>query len=461
MKRTLILSFAIVQQFLFCQFTFAAKRPNVVLIVADDLGYADLGCYGSDDLKTPSIDRLATDGVRLTQFYANAPECTPTRTALLTGRYQHRVGGLECAIGVGNVGRYTEAKWLSDRHELGLPADIPTVPSLLKKAGYVTACIGKWHLGYDKPFHPMNHGFDSYFGPLGGGCDYFHHTEPSGKFLGNVIPGERFFQDDRTEVDVSGTYLTDLLSDHAANWISKRTEESPFFLYLPYTAPHTPYQGPDDFRDEKMTADEWNKGTRETYREMVETLDSGIGRVLEALEQTGRSKNTLVVFISDNGPTKIGDAGVLRGNKGNVYEGGIRVPCVIRWPEGIDAGMESDRVGITMDLGRSIVTLAGTDSPAGWDGIDLIGDIMADRPETERTLFWRIRRGERTRIAVRIGDWKYVELHDEDSVERGLFNLASDVSEKNDLLEMRPAIVGDCKAALGKWSSEVKPVRGP
>ena len=365
----------------------AAKRPNVVLIVADDLGYGDLGCYGSRDLSTPAIDRLAAQGVRLTQFYANAPECTPTRAALLTGRYQHRIGGLECAIGVGNEGRYDEAKWLSDRHRLGLPSDTPTVGSILNHAGYETACIGKWHLGYDEPFHPLNHGFTRYFGPLGGGVDYFFHTEPKGEFLGTELPGERLFQDDRSDADFSGTYLTELLSERAASWIAGRSSSKPFFLYLPYTAPHSPYQGPSDRGHSPMTAGRWNQGSRDVYREMVSALDTGVGLVLKTLETVGLADNTLVIFLSDNGPAKYGDSGGYRGGKGNVYEGGIRVPCVIRWPGRLSANAMSSRVGITMDIARSIVNATGSEAAVEWDGIDLIDAVAGNAEENERTLF--------------------------------------------------------------------------
>lgn len=436
----------------------ASDRPNVVLIVADDLGYGDLGCYGGE-IATPAIDALAAEGLLLTQFYANAPECTPTRAALLTGRYQHRIGGLECAIGVGNEGRYDEAKWLSDRHQLGLPVTVPTLPSMLSAAGYQCGCVGKWHLGYNEPFHPMNHGFDSYFGPLGGGVDYFFHTEPRGEFLGTILPGERLFHENRTSIDASGEYLTDVLTKRSVGWIKQQSAERPFFLYLPYTAPHSPYQGRGDNGSESMSAAAWNKGSKETYAEMVGALDDGVMRVVDAIDSNGFSENTIVVFLSDNGPAKYGSAGKLRGGKGNVYEGGIRVPCIVRFPAPFARGRTSKQVGITMDLTASILALAGVAPARQLDGIDLLAEIADGDAIVDRTLFWRIRRGERTRKAVRVGDWKYVHLLDEGHVEAALFDLASDPSEKVDRSNDASARLLECREALSRLENETKPPR--
>lgn len=445
----------------FCSFgTFvtAGDQPNVVLIVADDLGYGDLGCYGGA-IATPAIDALAAEGLLLKQFYANAPECTPTRAALLTGRYQHRIGGLECAIGVGNEGRYDEAKWLSDRHRLGLPITVPTLPSMLSAAGYRCGCVGKWHLGYDEPFHPMNHGFDSYFGPLGGGVDYFFHTEPRGEFLGTILPGERLFQKNRTSIDVSGEYLTDVLTERSVEWIKQQSAEHPFFLYLPYTAPHSPYQGRGDNGSESMSATAWNQGSKETYAAMVSALDDGVMRVVDVVDSKGFSENTLVVFLSDNGPTKYGSAGKLRGNKGNVFEGGIRVPCVVRYPQALAAGEVSEQVGMTMDLAASILALAGVAPERHLDGIDLLAEIANGDAIVDRTLFWRIRRGARTRKAVRVGDWKYVHLQDDGHVETALFDLATDPGEKADRSMDAAAHLLECREAFFQMEEETKPPR--
>ncbi|QDU60562.1 Arylsulfatase [Planctomycetes bacterium Pan216] len=438
-----------------------APRPNIVLIVADDLGYGDLQCQGSKDIKTPNIDTLARDGVRLTQFYANHPECTPTRTALLTGRYQHRVGGLECAIGTGNAGRYDDAMRLAAKGELGLPPSETVLPSALTKVGYRAASMGKWHLGYPEKFRPLQHGFETSFGPLGGGVDYFHHTEPVGNFLGDDLPGDHVLAKDDKSFEEEG-YLTDLISAHAVEWIEQQEKGKPFFLYVPYTAPHTPYQGPDDYRSEKLQAEEWNKGTRATYVKMVEAMDRGVGEILSALKRMGFEDDTLVIFFSDNGPTKLGDAGDLRGNKGNVFEGGIRVPCLMKYPGVIPPGSVNDQPTMNMDLTRSIVRLAGGSPLPGksFDGIDLVDHVVSGSEPFSRDLFWRARRGNRTRWAVRSGNLKYIRLKTGDQQEEYLFDLASDPSESTNLVADRPRDADRLKKLLKMWETKVQHTRG-
>ncbi|CAN5902351.1 hypothetical protein BH23PLA1_BH23PLA1_30440 [soil metagenome] len=275
-------------------FSRADDRPNLVLILADDLGHGDLGCYGATDARTPALDRLAEQGVRFTQHYANGPECTPTRTALLTGRYQQRVGGLECAIGVGNVGRYDDADRLAQAGELGLPPESTVLPSSLKNAGYEAVIFGKWHLGYDPKFHPLRHDWDAFFGVIGGNMDYFRHVElsPLPVFFENELP-----------IHQEG-YATHLITDQAVEFLRNRQRDQPFFLYVPYIVPHTPIQGPDD-ADKVMTAANWNEGTREDYVAMVEDMDSQIGRILLALDEAGLTEESIVVFTSDNGGTNL------------------------------------------------------------------------------------------------------------------------------------------------------------
>src|SRR5947209_20584106 len=212
----------------------AAERPNILFILADDLGAADLGCYGCKDIRTPNIDRLARQGVRFTQFYSNGPDCTPTRTGFLTGRYQHRVGGLECALGVGNVGRYDDAIRLQKQHDLGLPPEDSVLPRALKDAGYATAICGKWHLGYEDKFAPNRHGFDHAVYCQGGGMDYFHHVEAQ-------APTETVLRLDGRPLRRPG-YFTDLVAEDAVQWLAANRGK-PFFLYVPFTAPHAPFQG--------------------------------------------------------------------------------------------------------------------------------------------------------------------------------------------------------------------------
>ena len=399
-----------------------ASRPSIVLFLADDMGIGDLACYGAVGIKTPHIDGLARDGTRYTQFYANAPECTPSRTALLTGRYPHRVGGLECAIGVGNVGRYDEAEWLQKRGELGLPAEETSLAQMLRGGGYQTACIGKWHLGYDPKYSAPRHGFDHYFGVLGGNADYFTHEEEGG---GKVLyeGGKR--------VDRPG-YLTDLLGDEAIAWLGRRTASKPFFLYVPFTAPHAPTQGP---RHEEGKAG---------YAAMIERMDSQIGRVLAAVP-----KDTLVVFASDNGATKMGSNGALRGYKSEVFEGGIRVPCILKYPGKVRAGTESARVALHMDLTATLLAAAAVKPARRLDGEDLM------EPAQPRAVFWRYKRMANRRKAVRRGNGKLVV----DNGKEYLFHLGEDPEEKINRVETAREEAAALRGLLRHWEEEVRAPR--
>ncbi len=428
------------------------RRPNIVMILSDDQGYGDLGCYGAKDLRTPVTDRLADQGVRFTQYYAAAPECSPTRTALLTGRYLQRVGGLECAIGVGNVGRYDDAIRLAGRHDLGLPSDLATLPRALKAAGYATAVYGKWHLGYEEKFRPSRCGFDQFVGVLGGNCDYFHHCENDGLHV--------LYENDKP-LHREGTYLTDLIADQAVGFLKRQKGDMPFFLYVPFTAPHSPYQGPGDRRPQRLGEQEWEKGTRAKYVEMVERLDACVGRILAAVEATGQADNTLVIFASDNGGNKMGSNVPFAGHKSGLYEGGIRVPCIVRWPGVLPAGRTSSQPSITMDLTASMLAAAGATAPPELplEGMDILGHVRRAAADRARTLFWRARRGQRTWRAVRDGNLKYLTRQDGDKIEQHLFDLAADPAEKTDLLAARPADADRLRSLLTKWEQEVKPRR--
>ncbi len=425
----------------------ASRRPNVVLILADDLGYGDVGSYGCDDIRTEAIDALAEQGVRFTHFYANAPECTPTRTALLTGRYQHRVGGLECALGIGNVGRYDDAIRLRQTHDLGLPAEETTIARMLKEAGYATACVGKWHLGYERKFFPDRHGFDYSFGPIGGSADYFHHIE---------YTGENALYENGKPVKRHG-YMTDLISDEAVRFV-RRNRGRPFFLYVAYTAPHTPYQGPGDAGKEPVAEADYNLGDRRTYRAMVESMDAGVGRIVAVLEECGMIDNTLVIFASDNGANNKGRNAPFSGFKGGLFEGGIRVLCVVRFDGRIKAGTVCDQPAMTMDLSRSIVRLAGVRPAADrlFDGMDILDHVENERVTRGRNLFWRARRGERTWKAVRSGDLKYICRQDGQRIVEYLFDLASDSAEKHNVLADRRQEAVQLKDLLAVWEVHVQ-----
>lgn len=411
----------------------APVRPNIVFILADDLGYGDLGCYGATDVRTPHLDRLAREGVRLTDFYANGPVCTPTRAAFMTGRYQQRVGGLEWAI-------YPGAK------HLGLPGAEVTLAEMMREAGYATALAGKWHLGYTADRAPNAQGFERFFGLLSGNHNYFTHRENN---------GEADLWLDTRPVAMEG-YSTRLITRHALDFLAAM-QTRPFFLYLAYNAPHFPIQGPED-ADRQVTLTEWAQGTRATYIKMVEALDAGIGEVLAALERHGLATNTLVVFTSDNGGDRFSRNVPLARGKGMLGEGGIRVPCLARWPGRIPAGKVSSQVGITMDWTATFLNLAGTKPPRGraLDGKDLLPILAGDKRGVKRTMFWR-RVGPNwvtTHRAVREGNWKLIL---ERNGKRELYDLSRDIGETNNLAEIETAKVGRLSRMLDNWEKQMAP----
>lgn len=425
----------------------SADDPNIVLILADDLGYGDLGCYGHPSAKTPNIDRLAREGVRFTQHYSNGPECSPTRTALLTGRYPQRAGGLECAIGTGNVGRYDEAIRLAKIRQLGLPADQAVIPLALNAEGYVTGVFGKWHLGYEPQFNPLMHGWHEFFGYLGGNVHYFNHRELSDLHV--LFRG-------RLPVYRKG-YMTHLITEDSLAFI-ERHKKRPFFLYVSHECPHFPFQGPQD-ADKLVTAENWTKRDPQTYVAMLEDLDREVGRLVAGIERAGLTRKTLVIFVSDNGGLSgAAHMGPLRGAKGTTWEGGIRVPLILRWPSVIKANQVSRQVCATFDLTHSLLTMVGRDA-SKLDGQDLLGQVVAQRSPQPRTLFWRGKRGKRTWSAVRDADLKYVRLRDGKRVSEWLFDLATDIGEAKDLRTARPKDVQRLRAKLERWEADVKPVR--
>ena len=301
----------------------AAPRPNLVFVLADDLGYADLGCYGARAPLTPNLDRLAAQGLRFTDGYANSPVCSPTRFALMTGRYQYRLRGAAEEPIAGSA---------RGRADLGLPRSHPTLPSLLRGAGYHTALVGKWHLGYAPHFSPLASGYAEFFGPLGGGVDYFSHRDWAD--VHDLYDGE-------SEVHRSG-YLTDLISDRACEVI-RRQRGTPFMLSVHYTAPHWPWETREDEAESKRIGNRilhFDGGSVDIYRTMIRQMDEGIGRILEALDDAGLARNTLVVFTSDNGGERFSDTWPFVGRKMDLLEGGIRVPLIARWPDRIRRGRD-------------------------------------------------------------------------------------------------------------------------
>ncbi len=426
-----------------------AEQPNIVLILADDMGYGDLGCYGHPVARTPNVDRLAREGVLFTQHYSNGPECSPTRTALLTGRYQQRVGGLECAIGTGNVGRYDDAIRLAQHRELGLPAGQTVIPGALKDAGYVSGVFGKWHLGYEPAFNPMEHGWDEFFGYMGGNVHYFNHRELSDLHV---------LFDGRLPVYRKG-YMTHLITDASIDFI-QRHKNRPMFLYVSHEAPHFPFQGPGD-EDKVVTEKNWMERDQKTYVDMLQDLDSEVGRLLAAIDQAGLREKTIVVFVSDNGGlARAANMGPLRGAKSTTLEGGIRVPLIIRWPGQIQANTRSHQVSLTFDLTRSFLRLAGAELPdRKLDGYDIVGHVSQGLPDFSRTLFWRGKRGDRTWWAVRDGDVKYLRKRESGQQDEWLFDLSSDIHEEKDLLSARSSEADRLKRLLAVWEADLRPVQ--
>jgi arylsulfatase A-like enzyme len=426
-------------------------RPNIVFILADDLGYGDLACFGAKDVRTPRIDSLARDGVRFTNAYSNGPECTPSRTAILTGRHPQRAGGMECPIGTGNVGRYDEAIRLREKNDLGLPPRMATLAPGLKSAGYATALIGKWHMGYEPKFNPLDQGFDRFFGILGGNVDYYRHRELSD------IP---VLLRDRSPVQAKG-YMTDLLRDEAVNFVRERRTGQPFFLFLSLTAPHFPFQPPGRPDDPMPTAEQWTKGTREHYVAMIENMDRAIGAVLDELNARGLERNTLIVFASDHGAMPPGSNGPWRDFKETLFEGGIRTPVVARWPGKMNAGRVDDRTWTLMDLTASFLQVAGARVPDNrvLDGHPVLVDVIENRATPARDLFWRARRGDRTWRAVRSGALKLVSRDDAGRREEWLFDLVQDPGEKVDLLARRREDANQLRARLTTWEQDVRAER--
>ena len=410
----------------------AAGPPNVVLIVTDDLGYGDIGSYGGRDAKTPNIDRLAKEGVRLTDFYANGATCTPTRAALISGRYQQRVE-LERPLGTGTG--------------TGLPVDGRSLPRLLKNNGYATALIGKWHLGDTPEFGPNGHGFDYFFGFRSGYIDYYQHTGGDGKhdLFENEAPSH-----------LTG-YMTDLITERSVKFIDQNTRQR-FFLEVAYNAPHWPYQVPDHpttARNNSLHLQPYDadSGTRQDYVAMLERVDQGVGAILASLDRLGMASNTLVIFTNDNGGEWLARNAPLFHRKWTLWEGGIRVPAIVRWPGRIPAGQVSRQVGSTMDLTASILAATNTPVPAGTnlDGIDLLPILGGRSPIVDRTLFWRTVYANRRQFAVRSGNWKLL-LDGESAM---VFDLQADAGERNDLARERQDVARRLRPLIAAWEKEV------
>ncbi len=410
---------------------------NIVLIMADDLGYGDLGCFGSEEIATPNIDNLARRGVTFTDFHSNGAVCTPTRAALLTGRYQQR-SGLEGVIYVNGPTRQTGL----DSHENHCLAHS------LRNTGYATALYGKWHLGYHADFNPVHHGFDHFRGYVSGNVDYHSHVDNS---------GVADWWDNLELVEEDG-YVTDLVNHHAVDFIDAH-QDQPFFLYVSHEAPHFPYQGRQDPADRFVGGkpphdyDAWGSrpDRKAAYKEMIEAMDEGVGWIVAKLRERGLEENTLVLFCSDNGAMdEFGSNGVLRGEKGDVHEGGHRVPAAAAWPGRIEPGTASHETVMTMDLLPTFLALAGQNpaaAPQPLDGIDISPALLEQNPLPERDLFWRYS----GKAAIRRSRWKLVRT--DEGIE--LFDLENDLQEQRNLAADHPERVAKLEDALSAWEQDI------
>jgi arylsulfatase A-like enzyme len=410
------------------------SRPNVVFILADDLGWGDLSCYGRPDYRTPNIDLLASQGTKFTDAYSASALCTPSRCGFITGRYPARLKiGLTEPLPVTN-------------NLVGLDPGHPTIASLLKTSGYDTALLGKWHLGFRPEWGPNAHGFDEFFGILAGAGDYFLHKNGLGQpdLYENLTPVQR------------NGYLTDLLTERAVNYVTRR-RTSPFFLSLQYTAPHWPWQGPkggesvtfSDKRIEPLTMG--GGGSLKLYAEMMRSLDDGVGRVMKALKGAGLDTNTLVIFTSDNGGERFSYEWPFSGQKGALLEGGIRVPAIVRWPGVTPANRVTHQMAITMDWTATILAAAETSAAVGYplDGNDLLPVIKGTSGVRDRAFFWRLS----TQDAVRERKWKYFRK----GPLRNLFDLSIDEREQADFSKKNPDIMQRLSSDFDKWNEQMLP----
>jgi len=426
------------------------RPPNFVVILADDLGYGDVGSYGSVRNETPHIDQLALEGLRFTDFHSNGPMCTPTRAALLTGRYQNRLGP-----------EFEGALSGQDMYDLGMPHESETIAEALTEAGYVSGAYGKWHLGYKPPFLPTSQGFAESWGLGSGDGDHHSHVDRSGR--------ADWWHNDRLEMEEG--YSVDLITDHAVDFIDHNSEK-PFFLYVAHLAIHFPWQGPGDegYREEgqgyhnltKLGYFEEDKDPSGKVKEMVEAVDGSVGRIVASVKANGLAENTLIIFTSDNGGYltyeggyhNISSNGPLRGQKTEVYEGGIRVPAVAWWPGRIEPGV-TDEIVASFDLYPTFLELAGAGerSDLELDGESLVPVLLEGGAVRPRTLFWRMRE----RRAVRQGPWKLIAPAGKAPE---LYHLADDIGESSDLSTERPEMVEQLVRELEAWEAEVAPRNG-
>lgn len=426
-------------------------QPNIVLIYCDDLAFGDLGCYGSDTMRTPNIDGLAEDGVRFTDFYSNSPVCSPSRASLLTGRHPAKTGVTGVVSG--------------NRDESGLLPTERTLASMLGEYGYRTGIIGKWHLGSSEESFPTAHGFDEFFGHLGGCVDYYSHImywiQANGR-----DPVHDLWENE-SEVWHNGEYLTELITERSVEFIEDN-QEDPFFLYVPYNAPHYPMHAPEEYLDRFPDLPD----DQRIMAAMISAVDDGVGEIVDALSRTDQYEDTIVFFSSDNGPSREsrnfldgsedpyygGSSGGFRGHKFSLFEGGIRMPTILSYPAELPQGTVCDGVGQMSDVVPTVLSLCGEDVPDDHecDGKSLASMVADgdDSPHTE--VFWRFN----DQLAIRRGDWKLTVNGrdiDSDPDEIHLSDLSSDSAERTNLVDEHPDLATELERTVREWADELPP----
>jgi arylsulfatase A-like enzyme len=437
-------------------------RPNIVLIVSDDQGYHDLGCYGATDVKTPTLDRIAEEGVRLTNFYVTGSFCTPSRASLLTGRYPQRNGTYELfrndRVNDGYLYQAYEYS-VSPERILGTDLQEVLISEILQDAGYINGCFGKWDMGQLKRFLPLQQGFNRYYGHVNTGIDYFTHERYG-------VPS--MYDDNEPTIKDKGTYCTDLFEREAIKFLRENIDKS-FFLYLPFNAPHYgsnrhkedpryPVQATQEYLN--MYPEAFGKGDfrRQGTMAAITDMDNAIGNILQVITDAGKEDNTLVIFMSDNGA----GGGIanypLRGGKGNFFEGGIRVPCIIKWPAKIPENRVINNFLSSLEIFPTIISVAGIDLPDSLilDGFNILPVLTGeDKDLVRKEMYWEARE----KIAARIGNWKLVDNIDK----KGFYDLSKDISEENDLTEMHPEKFAEMNYKFTLWQAEMTRAepRGP
>ncbi len=437
-------------------------KPNVLLIISDDQGWTDLGCLGIKPIRTPALDRLAAEGTRATNFYVTWPACTPSRGSLLTGRYPQRNGLYDMVRNdLVNYGhRFTAEEYaVSPEMILGLDPKELTIGDHLRKSGYVNGVVGKWDMGQAKRYLPLQRGFDFFYGHGNNGIDYYTHERygiPS-LFRGNA----------RTEED-KGTYVTGVFEREAVAFVKEHAGKAPFFLYLAFNAPHSASTLAEDNGGEKPGVQAPEEEVAK-YRGLVKEeklaryfaavtrMDTAIGRVLEAIEDAGETEETIVIFLSDNGGSGNGGNAPLRGSKSTMWEGGLRVPFLMRWPGKVPAGKVTDEFLSSLEILPTLLAATGTPAPEGLklDGFDLLPVLRGGMASPRAEMFWQ-RRGDK---AARVGQWKWVES----AKGRGLFDLAADPAEEHDLSTEKPEVLRMMLGRFAAWRKEMdeSEPRGP